>query len=223
MYVRDFKYKYPQEYFTFNDALFKLAKEPFNASAFGVDGAVFASYQEEHVQTKQLSNNWFPPIRTNLPTSLPDYLIVSNNALVPEMRITMMAPFADYFAKLSEAPVWRYDALDTLIRARHGSIALPDVFDIMTFLAPDRTPGYWGHMLYPGQPMSAQGTVFGVAKEEENPEEGHILNTVFALVCAAVEGAVSVVDLTGPQGPRIHTKTGYWADPFVNITLLAYC
>ncbi len=190
MYVRGFDYQVPSGYYDYNRALFARAHVPFNASAFGPSGLVFDTFEDDLTAGLTIANNWFPPLRTG-PGD--DFVLVSNLALVPEMRLTMMAPFSDQFAKSGDAAQWRYDMLTNQLRARHGQIALDDVFDIIFFLAPDRTPGYWNHTCVAGEPMSAQ-----------------------------VEGAVSVATLAGPNPLRLHSKFGYWGDAVVNITLPAY-
>jgi hypothetical protein len=42
------------------------------------------------------------------PGSKPDFLVIANNALVPEMRLTMMGAASDLFGKTADTPVWRY-------------------------------------------------------------------------------------------------------------------
>lgn len=50
---------------------------------------------------------------------------------------------------------WRYDTLNRLLVGNYGNIDFATAREIITFLAPNRTPGYWTDTLIPNDPMSA--------------------------------------------------------------------
>lgn len=200
MYVRSFNYTYPTAFLQFNSDLFKYAGQVYNETNFGIEGFVFPNYTTENHVCKNLLNSYFPPIRTSVVNDPPskNFIIVSNFAVIPEMRLTMMGPFSELLARSGDALMWRYDMLNYLIRAAYGTIDLETAIHIAAFTAPNRTPGYWDHELMPGEPMSAQ-----------------------------VEGALSIVSFEENTTKtttilKIHTKFGYWSDDFVNITLTNY-
>jgi hypothetical protein len=143
---------------------------------------------DEKVAIKSLMNNYFPPSRCQSENK--DFVLVANTALVPEMRLTMMGPMSDLIAKTSDCTQWRFDSLNAQLLARYGQIDAEAAKDIISFLAPDRTPGYWNDTINPHDPMSAQ-----------------------------IEGAISVVDFAAQT---IYTRSGYWADGWVHLTLSSY-
>ena len=49
-----------------------------------------------------------------------------------------------------------YDRLNQLLWANYGKFDFETARDVITFLSPDRTPGYWHDYLIPGNNMSAQ-------------------------------------------------------------------
>eukprot|EP00051_Salpingoeca_urceolata_P028520 m.487268 g.487268 ORF g.487268 m.487268 type:complete len:615 (-) comp24923_c0_seq1:23-1867(-) len=200
MYVRTPGYTFPEAYLGFNAPLFQHVDIPYNASAASsTDGLLFESWKQELLQQKHLENNYFPPQRTGS-SGRNDFMIVSNLAIVPEMRLTMMGTAADLFAKTQESAQYRYDTLNRVVHSAYGTLDVATALDAITFLSPDRTPGYWNHTLDPRDPMSAQ-----------------------------VEGAVSVASLLPAANQtadrlvlQLHTKTGYWKDNFYTTTLTNY-
>lgn len=155
-FVRGTEYSYPIEYLAYNERLLALANMTYNASAFAPGGHLFRNFTDEHAVQKRLRDNYFPPPRT-APASDPNFVVVSNFALVPDIRITMMNDASDIMQALGGTAIqWRYDMLHGLVQDAAGSIDLESAKDIITFLAPDRTPGFWTNRLNPDDPMTAQ-------------------------------------------------------------------
>ena len=50
---------------------------------------------------------------------------------------------------------WRYDTINRMLVENYGNIDHNVARDIITFLSPDRTPGYWTDTLNASDPMSA--------------------------------------------------------------------
>lgn len=191
-YARAQSYAYPAGVGDYNRGLFSLALQPYNASAFGPAGSyVFGTWEDDKKQTRSLLNDYFPPSRVR-PTD--DFVVVSNIAIVPEMRLSQMAPASDLLTLTEESAQWRYDRLaDELAAVRGETLGPDDAKEVITFLSPDRTPGYWNNTLVPGEPMTAQ-----------------------------IEGAISVIDLRSADAIVLHSKTGYWTDNWVQVSLNKY-
>ena len=210
--VRDIAYEYPDEFTAFNNGTLRAvgAPMPSTSDPWGPVGQTFKSWEEEDERLKVwraaagarergprsrphaaqvYQDNWFTPQRE----SRPDVVVVSNNAIVPQARIAQMGALADLFAKSAHAPQWRYDRLVqqlTAVAEQGGGMTLADAIDVITFLSPEKTPGYFHKYLHPSQPMSAQ-----------------------------IEGMIAVMDL---RAGVVGVKTGYWADPFVYVTMRNY-
>lgn len=150
------EYAYPSAYQAYNPALLQRAGMAYNASAFVPGGHLFANFTDEKAVQGQLLDNYFPPPRA-VPGSKPDFVMVSNLALVPDVRLTMMSDWSDLLQGVGGSAIqWRYDTLHALVTAAHGTIDLAVAKELITFLAPDRTPGFWTDRLIPSNPMSAQ-------------------------------------------------------------------
>lgn len=151
-FARRKNYQYPQDYLSYNPALYQLVGEPYNASAFAPNASMFATFQQERAVQGRLQNKYFNP-----PRYLPDAVVVSNFALVPDARITQMNVESDLLQALGGSDLqYRFDVLTKEVANAHGQIDLDKAKDLILFLAPDRTPGYWNDTLIPGNPMSAQ-------------------------------------------------------------------
>ena len=106
MYTRPIDWRFPEEYLEFNKGLYDLAGVPFDDSddVWGKTGYVFSTFDEENEITKTaLHNNFFPPMRENLP----DVQLVSNNAIVPEFRTSMMSYAGNFWEITAHAAQWR--------------------------------------------------------------------------------------------------------------------
>lgn len=151
-YARRANWSYPLDYLKFNPALFALDHYPYNASGFLPTGSIFANWTEETKAQVVLQDKYFPP-----PRPVDDIVVVSNFAMVPEARITMMNWNSDFLQALGGGDLqWRFDTLTSLVRQAHGKINLELAKYLILFLAPDRTPGFWNDYLYPNNTMSAQ-------------------------------------------------------------------
>ena len=140
---------------------------------------------------KILGNRYFSPQRE----ALADLVLCSNIALMPDFRVSMMSDVANKLAGAADCAQWRYDQLNNMLQASYGAMDLAEATRIITFLSPDRHPGYWNITDWPDNPNPS------------NP------------MTAMVEGSLSVVDL---KRRIMLTKGGYWKDEFVRVTLPSY-
>ena len=155
-FVRGTEYDYPTAYLAYNAKLLQLAGLRYNSSAFAPNAHLFANFTDERAVQNNLLDNYFPPPRT-APGSNPDFVVVSNLALIPDVRITMMNDGSDLLQALGGSAIqWRYDMLHSLVQAAVGTIDLEKAKELILFLAPDRSPGFWTDYLHPDNPMSAQ-------------------------------------------------------------------
>jgi len=153
LFVRKDDYVYPSDYLNFNPGLFAYAGVPYNASDFGVTGSVFVDWNDEANKTESLGSDWFPAQRE----IYDNVVLVSNTALVPDARISMMATIPFVMMQGTSALHWRYDSMVNAIHNAYGSIDNDLVKHMITFLAPNRSPGYWQNpLLDPTDPMSQQ-------------------------------------------------------------------
>lgn len=53
------------------------------------------------------------------------------------------------------ATQYRFDTLSHLVAEAHGQIDVDKSKNLILFLAPDRTPGFWNDYLDPKNPMTA--------------------------------------------------------------------
>mmetsp|Transcript_9738 Transcript_9738/g.36240 ORF Transcript_9738/g.36240 Transcript_9738/m.36240 type:complete len:609 (-) Transcript_9738:45-1871(-) len=163
VFVRRSNYTQPGEFVKqFNEGLLKYSGISINSTAWEPTGYVFSTWQDEKQGEKKLMNNYFSPMRTDsLGESSKDMILVSNHAFIPQARISQMTPTANFLSKSQEMTQWRYDALWDMLRIAKGSVDMEKAWEILTFLSPDRTPGYWSDYLYPDDPMSAvhEGTI----------------------------------------------------------------
>lgn len=120
--------------------MFNFASYPYNSSVWGPLGYIFDDFEQENEDTKQyLHNNYFGPMRE----TRKDIQIVSNTAIVPEFRTTMMSKWANFWQVTAHAAQWRYDTLNELLEKSYGTIDMKKSIEIISFLSPIITPGYW--------------------------------------------------------------------------------
>eukprot|EP00753_Platysulcus_tardus_P022754 PLAT9969.1.p1 GENE.PLAT9969.1~~PLAT9969.1.p1 ORF type:complete len:602 (+),score=319.75 PLAT9969.1:26-1831(+) len=163
VYVREMDYDYPTELLQWNEQLFQARRTPYNASAWGERGFIVPHWQNETTIMGSVRNYFFPPQRE----TMKDVVLCSNMAIIPQARVTQMTDFCGWLAgHFGHCMQWRYDTINALLQQLHGSLDVDKAKWVITFLSPDRTPGYWSNYLNAKQPMSA-----------------------------VVEGAISVVDL----------------------------
>jgi hypothetical protein len=125
----------------FNPGLFQAAGQPYpNASSWGPDGFVWPTWPAEQNAFDADKFQYFSPSRT----SREDIIVVSNLGITPQMRMSGLS----FWTTIQEmgSPQWRYDQLASLVTAaaEKSAIDLEMAKWLITFLAPDRTPGFWG-------------------------------------------------------------------------------
>jgi hypothetical protein len=153
LYVRFANYSFPESVLDFNENLFDVANFPYNASAWAATGALFKNWTIEAESAKSVEMNYFPPQREDFD----EIVICSNSAVIPEFRMTQMSLFDKLLAVTQAAPQYRYDCLNNMLTESFGMIDFDEAVSIITWLSPDRTPGYWEHNLVdPLDPMTAE-------------------------------------------------------------------
>src|SRR5262249_8564042 len=76
----------------------------------------------------------------------PRYVLTSNFAIVPEVRLTQMSFAADIFARSGHVMNWRYDVINKELAAMPAApaVRLTDIEDAILAFSPSRTPGIFG-------------------------------------------------------------------------------
>jgi len=124
---------------------------PGNSSAvWGPGGSVWGSFAPETQYFGKIARKYFSPDRfEDLPSSM-KVIAVSNLAVVPHLRIAGMT----FWTSITEmgSPQWRYDALAAAVRAAAlaGNITFSSAKELITWLAPSRTPGFYSQPDIPG-------------------------------------------------------------------------
>lgn len=183
---------FPARYLEYNPALFQARGKVYDPVAFGPR----AHFDTSWTGTNLPGSYYFAPERE----SRPDLLVLGNHYLVPELRLVAMHPWTDKLVGGTHGMddlQWRYDELNArLLDAIGGGRASGEGIDRDT--ARDCID-----FLAPDQ---------GTDYYADNPKssDGHT---------AVIDGAVSLFDLTGR---RVTAHYGYYADPWVEISLDAY-
>lgn len=152
LFIRRNNYKYPSEFQDFNPQLFAFADVPYAPDNWNETGRIFSNWTAEHFDdTSKLLDNYFPPQRE----TFDDVVLTSNLAVVPEIRLAQMSYFANFVTHSAKGTQWRYDSLNNLLVENHGKIDLEKAKDIITFLSPAKSPGYWTDEFIKGEPMTA--------------------------------------------------------------------
>lgn len=189
VFVRNTSYRPPQDLITkYNPGLWGLSGLPYNASAWGPLASTWPSFAEENADWGKTYSRYFSPAR--VPEDVQDIVLVSNMAIVPQLRVAEMTFWASVFH--GEAITWRYDTLARRVVdvARNGGFTLEETQNTILFLDPWQAPGYW--------------------KQQEEP--GNLNSTV-------IQGAIAAMDCG--EG-ILRSKTGYFGDGWLQITLPAY-
>jgi hypothetical protein len=191
VFVRNGSYRPPQALLdTYNPKLWALSGLPYNTSGghWAPLGALWPSFEAENKHWYDSFSRYFSPPR--VPAARTDVVLVSNVALVPQLRVAEMTGWASVVP--GESMQWRYDTLAArvVLQAQRSSFDLAATQDTILFLDPWQSPGYW--------------KVQAIA--------GDLNSTV-------IEGAISAMDC---QAGIIRTKTGYFGDGWLQVTLPAY-
>jgi hypothetical protein len=152
IYVREMDWKMNSKFIDFNKKLLQF----FNVSTFegkwGKTGELFETFQEEGDYAKKGFYYFFSPQREELD----DVIIATNLAVVPEMRITQFSPVVMMMQGGSKGMQYRYDRINKMIIEKYGEIDWEYMRNIITRLAPNRTPGFWTNYWDPKDPMTAE-------------------------------------------------------------------
>ena len=112
---------------------------------------------------------------------------------------------------------WRYDTINRLLIENYGHIDHDVAKHIITFLSPDRTPGYWTNTWNASDPMSAivEGhlVVADVKVSRTARRRGPVVCSCRSRVPAIVYGS---------QTGMFQVKGGYWADEWLQVQLPNY-
>lgn len=191
--VRWNDYKYPDEYLTFNNRLWKhfdrplLPAKKLYPGAFSEDGYINKSHKERNCP----STFYFAPQRENND----NLIITTNHFIIPEMRFYAMHPWTSMIVgNIINDIQWRYDELNyqvlNMLKTK-GFIEYKAAKQLIDFLAPyGRYPSY-----YEENPRSSDG------KE------------------IRIEGCTSLFDL---KNRIVESHYGYYCDKWVRLTLPYY-
>lgn len=191
--VRWNDYEYPQEFISFNPALWDYynkkhkTKKMIKDNAFLKTGFINDSPEEKNCP----SSYYFAPQREESS----DILIGGNSYIIPAMRyFTMHRWTARIVNRKVDDLQWRYDELNGLIDemlAKRGFIGMEEAKELISFLTPQgENPGY-----YSDNPRSSDGKQI------------------------RIEGSDSVFDL---KKMVVESHYGYYCDKWVKLSLLNY-
>jgi hypothetical protein len=192
--IRESGFVPPADIAAVNASLFKLGKKPHSLDREQANGRYHMRKRKPWKQKAVPKTYYFPPQRE----SRPGLLIVTNQFLTPEMRLSSMGSWASIVATSLENDLqWRYDELNSQIRemidfssSRGRKITLEEAKSLIDFLSPRRKhPAY-----YAKNACSATGK--------------------------RIEGAIVLFDLTDRI---LHSYYGYYDNNWLRLRLPAYC
>lgn len=232
VFVRDDSYVFPDWVLGFNAALFDLAGVPLaNASsAMAPFGVVFSDFAVEDAAWSALGGRFYSPGRgpTRAAGSRDDLVLVSNHALVPQLRPAEM----NFWASLipGHAAQFRYDVLHLLLRANAApgaGIDIDTATRLVSFLSPcpnTNTSSPATVAKYVSTLDIASGKLpanITVDSSIALCTPGFWTDTIDSRdpMSAIIEGSLTVADL---QTQLVRFKTGYWSDGWIHLTLPNY-
>ncbi|KAA0170773.1 hypothetical protein FNF27_06471 [Cafeteria roenbergensis] len=230
VYVRNGSYPRPDAVVEpYNQALFNLAGQPWPGdAAFAPGGLVFPNFTAEDAAWGRLASKFFSPTRPGQggAAAAADITIVSNLALVPQLRVAEMTAWASLIP--AHAAQWRFDLLSRLSRALGGAglIDADAGRRLISFLQPcpaqasgqsGAVPAGWTSVLDVASgavdPLSAaKGRMCtpGFWTDTIDPADPR---------SAVVEGSLTVADT---ETKTVWVKAGFWSDGWLRISLPAY-
>lgn len=191
--VRWNDYKYPNDYLSFNEALWKRFNE-LNSTEKKIYPDAFSSrgyINRLHADQNCPSSYYFAPQREQND----ELVIVTNHYIIPEMRYYTMHPWTSkIIGDITNDIQWRYDELNDLIAEAiqvKKAIDYDTAKSLIGYLSPyGENPAY-----YANNPKSSDG------KE------------------IRIEGCVSIFDL---KNLVVESHYGYYCDEWVKLTLSNY-
>ncbi len=209
--VRWSDYKYNMDYLTFNDMLLswynrKWPEKPlknYNATAFNDDGYIDNNLKEKNCPRTY----YFTPLRT----SNGEYVLVTNDYIIPEMRLAMMWEWSAAINNMKSSGIaktddiqWRFDKLNQLFidaLAGGGIIDYQKAKDLANYLSP--------------KDNKFDNDCAGYTAISHNPEDVDSDGKPHM----RIEGSTSLLDL---KKKTIEARYGYYDDQWVKIGLLNY-
>lgn len=126
--VRGTDWQYPAQYQQYNERLFRKMGYTYDPAQFGERGYLNPDWKSGPNQSY-----FFAPQRE----SRPDLVVVTNHAIVPEMRLCGMKEWTNIVGSAKMADIlWRYDELNNQCLAAHGSIDESKARELVNYLSP---------------------------------------------------------------------------------------
>lgn len=226
VFIRSSKFagEFPSEQvLPYSERLFQAAGLQLNSSAWlARRGQLMGgSWQQENGPAgKKLAAKFFSNPRVGLGSSgaPPNHLVVSNTALFPQMRVSQMGVWASSIP--GEAIQWRYDSLSWLVDRQAngglGGVDLPAAMRLIEFLKPCHMEN--ATLAIDGLPNGVR--VDSVSGDLCTPEYW-VFDRLHESdpLSAPIQGSLAVCDL---KDRRMVTKTGYFRDAWIQLTLPNY-
>jgi hypothetical protein len=128
LFVRGTDWRCPVQYRQYNERLFQKMGYRYDPAQFGERGYLNADWKSGPNQTY-----FFAPQRE----AKPDLIVVTNQALVPEMRLCAMKEWTNIVGTTKMADIlWRYDELNGQCLGAYGSIDEDKARALIDFLSP---------------------------------------------------------------------------------------
>ena len=196
MMVRWSDYQYPDKYLEFNKRLFELFGKEYKDSDFGEKGFINKTKDDKNCPYTY----YFAPLRMNNP----NIILVSNQYMIPEMRLCSMSNQVKEITKNDIDDIrWRYDALNSyILESIEGDrkIDYKTAKKLINYLSPEE--GEFGGK-YPDYYKNRKEL-----KVIKNGKEYIMIN-----------GVISIFDL---KKITVETLCGYYGDGFIKISLKKY-
>jgi hypothetical protein len=223
VYVRNASYRPPIGFLTeYNRAFFDWADQPYptEGGAFGPNGLLFPNFTYEDQSWWRIASRYYSPSRAPESGAAADHVVVvSNVALVPQLRAVEMTEFASLLP--GHSPQWRFDMLSMLTNALadQGSVDFEAATRLVEYLqpCPSQMPPGWTDLV-----DVASGAVPPLAAATGTMcTPGFWTNLIDPTdpTSAIIQGSLTVADLISL---KVRVKAGVWSDSWLELSLKEY-